>query len=357
MKKIVWKYRKEKMIYAAIILVIGLVIFGIGLKDIVSFDPTTNLDEVGVHAVTEERASVTVENVYDYFCSYGDNETTRLYFVEVSKEGDFGMICVKLSGSQNTKAYDNMNKIIAASESGNEIDTSSLGLNSFKVAGKISPLAGKERSYYDEYINSFVEMGYALEDLNNLFVPSVIVPDEKNWLFPGIGMLFMLAAVVMIIKAFLGKPLRYIKNYCLRSVSPKEKYEELKRFYDNTETQCHVKANNEIIMTVDDSMPFVIDIVDIIWVYYRTERERGSAFVHYFVMLKTSNGYTYSIPYLEEEIEDAMKYFAKIIPDAIFGYSDENLEIYKTNRELMTGEVAKRRENRTGLKENENIIK
>lgn len=349
MEEISKKYRKSMVALAIVVLIIGIVVALIGLKDVISFDPVQNVDKIGVHAVEEGRATVWVYDVYDYFCSYGKNDDPRDYFVIVDSGDDYGIMCVQLSGKKNKVAYDNMNIIFEAAGD-EDFDIDKLPLKKFSVTGEVKRLSGDEKKYYYEYLETYSDE-YTMEELEYLFVPYMIVEPEIKYGFVIVGIISVIASVLIMVSAFTSDALKNIKDYCKQFGSPESKMAEIERLYENAPARYNTKSNDEILMLVGDLKPSVVSKTDVVWIYkYIVTQKQNFIPVSktYYIRFKTADGRTFQVNVSKKECDAAIEYFAQIIPDAIFGYSKELENMYNKDRSQMVSIVANRRLQRTG---------
>lgn len=360
MKKLEKKFRSRNVLLAVILLAIGLLITLVYYRDYLPIGEEQNLDEITADQIHEGRARITVYYVYDYYCYFTDDygkEVQRDYFVCMGPDGD-RYVGVELRDKKNDKAYQLMNDIYQAESAGEELDYDKLGY--FTVKGKVQKLSGDDLEFYEDYIRQAADAyGMTVDEVKEYFVPYVLIAakgggsrDQKtDYVVIIAGIILMISGIGVLISGLFGNHMKDIKNYVQNNGGEEVAYARLDRFIEQTPERYGMRVNDDFFMVTNGMSLVFSEAKDILWVYPYIVTHK-TYFVTtgktYYVRLRFANGKMAQVQTKKDNNEEVMNYCAKMIPDAIFGYSKELEQMYNKDRGRMIAEVNRRREERLG---------
>ncbi len=359
MKQLEKKFRSRSVILAAVLLAIGLLITLVYFRDYLPIGEEQNLDEITVDQIHEGRARITVYYIYDYYCYFTDEygkEVQRDYFVCMGPDGD-KYVGVELRGKKNDKAYQLMNDIYDAEAAGEELDYDKLGY--FTVKGKIQKLSGDDLEYYEDYLKecaSYYDM--SMDELREIFAPYVLIAskagarDEKtDYMVVIFGAILTISGICVLISGLFGNHMKDLKDYANRTGGEEAAYARLDRFVEQTPERYGMRINDDFFMVTNGMSLVFSETKDVIWIYPYIVTHK-TYFVTtgktYYVRLRFANGKMAQVQTKKENNEEVMNYLTRMIPDAIFGYSDDLERMYNKDRGRMIAEVTRRRDERLG---------
>jgi hypothetical protein len=359
MKQLEKKFRSRTVVLSAVLLAIGLLITLIYFKDYIPVGEEQNLDEITVDQIKEGRAKITVYYIYDYYCYFTDEygkEVQRDYFVCMGPDGD-KYIGVELRGKKNDKAYQLMNDIYDAEAAGQELDYDKLGY--FTVKGKVQKLTGDDLEFYEDYLkecSSYYKM--SMDELREIFAPYVLIAskagardESTDYMVIIIGAVLIIAGIGVLISGLFGNHMKDIKDYANRVGGEEAAYARLDRFVDQTPERYGMRINDEFFMVTNGMSLVFSEAKDVIWIYPYIVTHK-TYFVTtgktYYVRLRFANGKMAQVQTKKENNEEVMNYLSRMIPDAIFGYSNDLEHMFNKDRGRMIAEVQRRRDERLG---------
>ena len=359
MKQLEKKFRSRTVLLAVILLAIGLLITLVYFRDYLPIGEEQNLDEITVDQIHEGRARITVYYIYDYYCYFTDEygkEVQRDYFVCMGPDGD-KYVGVELRGKKNDKAYQLMNDIYDAEAAGEELDYDKLGY--FTVKGKIQKLSGDDLEYYEDYLKecaSYYKM--SVDELHDIFAPYVLIAskagarDEKtDYMVVILGAILTISGICVLISGLFGNHMKDLKDYANRTGGEEAAYARLDRFVEQTPERYGMRINDDFFMVTNGMSLVFSETKDVIWIYPYIVTHK-TYFVTtgktYYVRLRFANGKMAQVQTKKENNEEVMNYLTRMIPDAIFGYSDDLERMYNKDRGRMIAEVTRRRDERLG---------
>lgn len=353
------KYRKSCIIWAVVCLIIGIILTCIMCKDYLPIGTMQDLDATPAHEITEGRGRVTVSYVYDYYSYWADSsgkETIRDYLVLAGTEDDPAYIGVELHGSKNDRAYQIMQDIWEIEENGGENYDD---VDYFTLKGNVKRITGDDLKYHTEFLEDIA--GYydmSQEEINQWFVGYVLVQpqvgdgDFESYLVAFAGLALMLTSIILIGCAFFADPLKNIKAYAKSTGNEDLTMSYIERFYSTTPESYGMKVDDKYFMFTGKSKPDFCETKNVIWIhkYVLTRKSYFITVGHdYSIRIMLANGKMVQVSVKNEaEANIALEYLMKMIPDAIFGYSDELSRMFNNNRQQMISEVSRRREERMG---------
>lgn len=361
MDQIKKKYKSSKLVAGILLLIIAAVLFFISMADRfigVSSD-AIDLNEALASDISVGEAYITVGYVYDYFSYYGNDNGTdvesKCYLIPVGEEE---IMAIDLDG-KNMKAIDrNLDKINAFFETGSDdYDSLYSNLEWLDLKGKIKVLDGQNKMFYDEYIES---IGYSEAEQSKYFLNYIFVPNEigsgtssGSMVIIFIGLVFLVLAVVFILMGILVNPFSEVEAYGKKNNNLEQVKSKVETLLQSASGRYNVYANDEFFMYVGNGKSKVkfYETKDIIWAYQHITQHRTNGIPTgktYAMMFKAADGKNFEIPSKKKEIEACQEYFMRLIPDAIFGYSNELEQMYRKERQQMAGEVLRRRRIRLG---------
>ena len=358
MKQIEKKIKRRMALLALGVAALGLLLLLIFFSDYIPVGEEQNLDEITADQIVEGRARITVYYVYDYYCYFtegtSDKEVQRDYFVSMGPDGA-EYVGVELRGKKNDRAYDLMNDIIAAENAGEELDYSKLDY--FTVKGKIQKLTGDDLAYYNSYMEECAAAyDMSVDEVKQYFAPYVLVgakagsrTEQTDYAGIIVAAIFLIAGIALLFYALFGDHLKDVTVYANEVGSKDLAYSRIERFRDSTPERYGVRANDEFFLFESAMSLNFSKAKDVLWIYPYIVKNK-SAFItvskQYYVKIRLKNGKTVQVPAKKDTMDEMMNYFASIIPDAIFGYSNELENIFNKNRSQMIAEVERRREER-----------
>ena len=359
MKQLEKKFRSRTVVLSAILLAIGLLITLIYFKDYIPVGEEQNLDEITVDQIKEGRAKITVYYIYDYYCYFTDEygkEVQRDYFVCMGPDGD-KYIGVELRGKKNDKAYQLMNDIYDAEAAGQELDYDKLGY--FTVKGKVQKLTGDDLEFYEDYLkecSSYYKM--SMDELREIFAPYVLIAskagardESTDYMVIIIGAVLIIAGIGVLISGLFGNHMKDIKDYANRVGGEEAAYARLDRFVDQTPERYGMRINDEFFMVTNGMSLVFSEAKDVIWIYPYIVTHKTYFITTgktYYVRLRFANGKMAQVQTKKENNEEVMNYLSRMIPDAIFGYSNDLEHMFNKDRGRMIAEVQRRRDERLG---------
>ena len=359
MKQLEKKFRSRTVVLSAILLAIGLLITLIYFKDYIPVGEEQNLDEITVDQIKEGRAKITVYYIYDYYCYFTDEygkEVQRDYFVCMGPDGD-KYIGVELRGKKNDKAYQLMNDIYDAEAAGQELDYDKLGY--FTVKGKVQKLTGDDLEFYEDYLkecSSYYKM--SMDELREIFAPYVLIAskagardESTDYMVIIFGAVLIIAGICVLISGLFGNHMKDIKDYANRVGGEEAAYARLDRFVDQTPERYGMRINDEFFMVTNGMSLVFSEAKDVIWIYPYIVTHKTYFITTgktYYVRLRFANGKMAQVQTKKENNEEVMNYLSRMIPDAIFGYSNDLEHMFNKDRGRMIAEVQRRRDERLG---------
>ncbi|MBP5414806.1 MAG: hypothetical protein ILN61_06155 [Lachnospiraceae bacterium] len=359
MKQLEKKFRSRTVILSAVLLAIGLLITLVYFREYLPIGEEQNLDEITVDQIHEGRAKITVYYIYDYYCYFTDEygkEVQRDYFVCMGPDGD-KYVGVELRGKKNDRAYQLMNDIYDAEAAGQELDYDKLGY--FTVKGNIQKLTGDDLEYYEDYLKecaAYYDM--SMDELREIFAPYVLIAakagarDEKtDYVVVIAGVILIISGICVLISGLFGNHMKDLKDFVNRNGSEEAAYARLDRFVESTPERYGMRVNDDFFMVTNGMSLVFSETKDVIWIYPYIVTHK-TYFVTtgktYYVRLRFANGKMAQVQTKKENNEEVMNYLARMIPDAIFGYSDDLERMFNKDRGRMIAEVNRRRDERLG---------
>jgi len=359
MKELEKLFRGKNVITALICFVIGAVIFLFYCRDYLPIGKMQNLDNINPSEVTEGRGRITVYDVYDYY-SYMTNsvgkEVTRDYFVTMGNEENLAYIGCELSGKKNDRAYQIMQDLWIAESSGLEIDYDNL--DHFIVKGKVRKISGEKLKYYNEFLDEIAEM-YDIpeEEMNQYFVPYVLEAaqvgdgDFTDYFIAAVGIILIISSVGILFNALFGDPLKELKAYCNKFADSDYQMARIERFYISTPEKYEIRVNDDYFMYTGGGSVIFCDSKDVLWLYKVVEKTSYNFIPtgkNYYVKFRLANGRYVQVKTKKNEVDDVVRYFMNLLPDAIAGYDASRENTYTKNRQAMVEAVRRHREERLG---------
>ena len=142
-----------------------------------------------------------------------------------------------------------------------------------------------------------------------------------------------------------------LKDYANRTGGEEAAYARLDRFVEQTPERYGMRINDDFFMVTNGMSLVFSETKDVIWIYPYIVTHK-TYFVTtgktYYVRLRFANGKMAQVQTKKENNEEVMNYLTRMIPDAIFGYSDDLERMYNKDRGRMIAEVTRRRDERLG---------
>ena len=359
MKELGKKFTRRMVLLALGVLAIGMIALLAYFKDYLPIGEEQNLDEITADQIHEGRARITVYYVYDYYCYFTDSsgkEVQRDYFVSMGPEGD-KYIGVELRGKNNDRAYQLMNDIWDAEEAGEELDYDKLGW--FTVKGNIQKITGEDLDYYNEYLDECAQAyDMSREEVEQYFTPYVLIArkagardEETDYTGIIIGGIFLVAGIALLFWGLFGDPVKEAKRFAKNTPNEEATMAHLERMINTIEPRYGIRADDEFFISESTFGLNLARTEDILWIYPYIVTHKTYFITtgkSYYVRLRLADGKMIQVASKKNDTDEIMNYCTRLMPDAIFGYSNELEQIYSRKREQMIAEVRRRREERLG---------
>lgn len=207
------------------------------------------------------------------------------------------------------------------------------------LSGRIRKMDDKIYRYFKDY---FLDAGFTEEEFEEATLPYYlkVYPNETSENIFTVaaflaGMLFIILAVIRIIKAASGGYMKRLKED-ISSIGVSETMAE-SDWNSAVEIAKNIKVGRLFTFRMDGSKPRAIPNTKIIWAYQSTITHRTNGIktgTTYSVMLFVDgqkNGLTLNMPN-EAAAQEMLKRYGEILPWVVVGYSEDLRKMYHNNR-------------------------
>ncbi len=344
-------WKKETILIALFSLMVASAILGYFFKDYIPIGAEQDLDMITPDQIHEGRARITVYYIWDYYAAATNTfgrEIQRSYFVMMGPDGA-NYVGVELEDKKNDKAYKLLNDIYEAENTEGVPDYSKL--DSFTVHGHIKKITDYYK-FYDDYLEMCAqEYGVNKEELKKTFIPYVLVQNKVSSgseIFPVFAIFLFCIGIYGLYKAFFGNPYKEVEAYAKEIGSDELAESQLEHLLETVPGKYGIRADDRFFLYTGHIDFRFAKSEDVLWIYPYTVTQRINfvPFKTNYVMIRLKNGKYAQVSASHNAADDIIDYCKSVLPDAIYGYSKEIENIYRSNRGHMADIVLRNRNER-----------
>lgn len=210
------------------------------------------------------------------------------------------------------------------------------------ITGKIRKMKTEE---LDHYYDWFTEAGFSQAEIDSYALPYVIedgmvggailwsgVP-TYHYFFGAVAVIFLIWAVIRIVKAVTGGYQGLIKKYL--SKHPETSEAQISADYSSARNIDGMRIGRQFTIYNNGPKTFILNNNEIAWAYLqRTTHKRNG--VHtgttYAVVLKTMEKKMHTVGLNNEDsVMNVLDEYAKVAPNVVLGYSDDYKKQYNSD--------------------------
>ena len=355
------KYLVKNLIVAILAFVIGGIVLFTQMDNIkMILAPAADLNAMYADEI-EESMKVTVEvgAIMDYYAYTEENGrvTEKEYIIPVGEEEYIALVLGK-------SYLDKADRNIDATWDYLDGDDSALDrIESFTVTGKVIPMSGESKQFYNEFIRA---LDWEPEE-EELFLPYMIVTGSAaggltgDFIFFGIvAALILIFGIYALVRGLTGGALKDIKKFCEATGNAEATMQRLERFYAQTQPVEGIRISPEFIMVQTSGSVMVNDSSKVLWVYQHIVRHYTNGIPSgkdYSIMVWMTDGTKMDIPTKgKKKAEEALDYIGRSLPYVFFGFDDQLQVAYNQNRQAMIQAMTERRAQLMGQMPGEQMV-
>ncbi len=355
------KYLVKNLTVAIFLFIIGGIILITQMDNIkMILAPAVNLDTLYADEIKESmKVKVEVGDIREYYAytEEGGRVIEKEYIIPVGEKEFMGLVLGESYLEQADRDMEATWDYLDGDESAiNRIEF-------FTVTGKVVPMSGESKEFYDEFIYL---LGLEPEQ-EELFIPYMVVTGSAAGGFTSNFIVFGIVAAVIIIigicvlvRGLTGGALKDIKKYCEATGNAEAAMQRLERFYAQTQPVGNLRVSPEFIMAQTSGKVMLTDASKVLWVYQHIVSHYTNGIPSgkdYSIMVWMTDGTKMDIPMKgKKKAEEALDYIGRSLPYLFFGFNEQIQAAYNQNRQGMIQAMTERREQLMGRMPEEQMM-